>query len=113
MGHACRSFWTKLLPAIPDERLVMILDGAGWHHSYVLCLPENLRLLSLPAYLPELNPVEPLWDELREKSFHNRVFKSLEALEEHLEIALHDLELDPQRVRSFVDWHWIISVVLN
>ncbi|WP_430229234.1 transposase [Nitrosomonas communis] len=44
-------------------------------------MPHNLRLLMLPPYSPELNPAENLWDELREKSFHNRVFDSLDAFE--------------------------------
>jgi transposase len=66
----------------PNERIVMILDGAGWHRSGELTEPANLRLLSLPPYAPALNPVENLWDELREKHFHNRVFASLNALED-------------------------------
>ncbi len=41
-----------------------------------------MQLIKLPPYAPELNPVEHLWDELREKSFHNRVFKSIDALVE-------------------------------
>ncbi|SFM20175.1 DDE superfamily endonuclease [Nitrosomonas communis] len=46
----------------------------------------------LPPYSPELSPVENLWDELREKLFHNRVFDSLDALENHLEAAMRDME---------------------
>jgi len=64
-----------------------------------------------PAYAPELNPVEHLWDELREKSFHNRVFDSLEALEDHLEEALRALEKDHARVRSLTAWPWIINAL--
>ena len=52
----------------------MVLDGAGWHKSKAMTIPDNIRLLSLPPYSPELNPVEHLWDELREKHFHNRTF---------------------------------------
>ena len=91
----------------------MVLDGAGWHQSESLCLAPNLRLLKLPPYSPELNPVEHLWDDLREKSFHNRVFDSLEALENHLEAALRDMELDHPRVRSIVAWPWIINSLTN
>ncbi|CAG4884813.1 protein of unknown function [Georgfuchsia toluolica] len=61
-----------------------------------------MRLLKLPPYSPELNPVEHLWDGLREKSFRNRVFASIDALEDHLEEALHDMEFDHERVRSIV-----------
>ena len=50
----------------PERRIVMVLDGAGWHRGQGLKLPANLRLLSLPPYAPELNPVEHVWDELRD-----------------------------------------------
>lgn len=97
----------------PNERIVMVSDGAGWHKSQALTLPANLRLLKLPPYSPELNPVEHLWDDLREKSFHNRVFDSLDALEGHLETALRDMETNYQRVYSIVAWPWIIEALSN
>ena len=97
----------------PGKRIVRVLDGAGWHAGAELRPPDNLRLLSLPPYAPELNPVEHVWDELREKRFHNRVFDSLEALEDHLEIALRDFEQDPARIQSIVAWPWIINALMN
>jgi hypothetical protein len=97
----------------PEDRIIMILDGAGWHTSRLLNVPDNIRLIPLPPYSPELNPTEYLWDELREKSFHNRVFNSIDALEVHLEVSLRDLEADKVRVRSIVAWPWIINSLLN
>lgn len=70
-----------------------------------------MRLLPLPPYAPELNPVEHLWDELREKHFHNRVFDSLDALEDHLVAALHATEQGHDAVRSIVAWPWIIDAL--
>jgi transposase len=67
-------FLTEVATRHPNDRIVMIADGAGWHQSTQLTLPNNLYLLKLPPYSPELNPVENLWDELREKSFGNLVF---------------------------------------
>jgi hypothetical protein len=67
----------------PDEKIVMILDGAGRYASKTLRAPDTIRLLPLPAYAPKLNPVEHLWDELREKFFNNLVFDSINALEDH------------------------------
>ena len=96
----------------PDERIVMVIDGAGWHRSEALKAPANIYLLKLPPYAPELNPIEHVWDELREKFFHNRVFKSLDALENHLAIALKTLEDDPNTVGSIVSWPWIIGALL-
>jgi hypothetical protein len=65
----------------PGDRIVMALDGAGWHRSRSLVAPENMRLLRLPPYSPELNPVENVWDELREKFFGNVVFGAVDAPE--------------------------------
>ena len=53
-----------------------------------------MRLVCLPPYSPELNQVEHVWDELREKAFGNVVFNSLDALEEHLEASLAAMEQD-------------------
>ncbi len=65
----------------------MVLDGAVWHSSHALTIPNNLYLSPLPSYAPELNPVEHIWDELREKCFHNLAFDSLDALEDRLELT--------------------------
>ena len=97
----------------PGDNIVMVLDGAGWHTSNELRAPANMRLWFLPPYSPELNPVEHLWAELREKHFHNRVFDSLDAVEGHLVGALHEFEFDPPRIRSITAWTWIIDVVSN
>ena len=90
----------------------MVTDGAGWHRSDLLTIPANMRLLPLPPYSPELNPVEHIWDDLREKSFHNRVFESIDALEQHLSSSLREMELDNQRVHSIVAWPWIINSLI-
>lgn len=112
-GDCMQLFLDEVALRYPGERIVMVLDGAGWHQSQELVQPANLRLLKLPLYSPELNPVEHLWHELREKSFHNRVFDSIEALEVHLENALRDMEVDHQRVYSIVAWPWIIEALSN
>jgi len=96
----------------PHERIVMVIDGAGWHRSHELIAPENIYLLKLPPYAPELNPMEHVWDELREKYFHNRVFASLDALEDHLVSALKNMESDSTTVCSIVSWPWIIGGIL-
>ena len=45
--------------------VVMQVDQASWHLSHELTIPENIRLIAQPAYSPELNPVEHVWEELR------------------------------------------------
>jgi transposase len=102
-------FLDEVAARYPHEHIIMVLDGAGWHRSHLLKLPSNLHLLSLPPYSPELNPVEILWDEVRENYFHNRLFNSLDALEDQLELALSALEQDPVRVYSITGWNWIVN----
>lgn len=106
-------FLDEIVSRYPRDNIVMVLDGAGWHKSKDFRLPDNLRLLFLPPYSPELNPQEHLWDELREKHFHNRVFDSIDTLEDHLVAALRDLENSPGRVKSITGWDWIINAVSN
>jgi transposase len=110
-GIWMRIFLAEVAARHADKRIVMILDGAGWHKNQSLPLPPNLRLLFLPLYSPELNPVEHLWDDLREKFFHNRVFSSLDALEDQPARALLAYENDPQRVQSITAWDWIINAL--
>ena len=63
-----------------------------------------MKLLPLSSYAPELNPVEHAWDELLEKHFHNRVFDSLDALEDQLEVALKTFENNAPMVKSSLLW---------
>jgi len=96
-----------------QDNIVMVLDGARWHTTGKLTTPANMRLLFLPPYSPELNPVEHLWDELREKYFHNRVFSSLEEVEQYLFEALVAFEQNTECIRSICSWPWIINSVSN
>jgi len=91
--------------------IVMQVDQAGWHRSKELRVPENIRLISQPSYCPEVNPVEHLWDELREKYLHNLVFSSLDALTELLCKGLNELTANQERLRSMMFFpHFRIEV---
>jgi DDE superfamily endonuclease len=58
-------FLEEMAARYPDENIVMVLDGAGWHKNQDIKLPENLRTVFLPAYSPEINPQEHVWMALR------------------------------------------------
>ena len=62
-------FLAQVSQAQPTDLIVMVLDGASSHKAKDRVIPENIRLLALPPYAPELNPQEHVWDELREKEF--------------------------------------------
>jgi transposase len=106
-------FITEIGRRYPNENIIMVVDGAGWHQSKGFALPENLRLHFLPPYSPELNPQEHIWDELREKYFHNQAFDSLDALEDQLAEGLRRLEQQPHIVKSITGWDWILTSVSN
>ena len=78
-----------------------------------LVVPENIRLMLLPPYSPQLNPVEHLCDEVREKRFTNLVFDSLDAVEDCLVEALATLERDTHRVQSITGFDWIVNICLK
>jgi hypothetical protein len=112
-GECMQLFLNEISARYPNENIVIVLDGAGGHRSQELELAENMRTVFLPPYSPELNPQEHVWDELREKFFHNRAFDSMDALEMHLEVGLRTLETNPDRMRSLTCWDWIINSVSN
>jgi len=91
----------------PDEFLVMVLDGAPSHRSKTLAVPDNMALVRLPPYSPELNPAEMLWDHLREKEFANRVFDSLGAAIAQAATGLKALEDSPTALRQTTQREWI------
>jgi transposase len=89
----------------PDRHVVLVLDQAGWHQAKGLQLPENLTLLPLPPYSPELNPIERVWAYLRSHYLSNRVFED----EDHLWQACREAwnHLDEQRLRSICHTQWV------
>ncbi|MFO0836632.1 MAG: transposase [Phycisphaerales bacterium] len=64
----------------PREHAVVIMDQAGWHKARALIVPDNITILYLPPYSPELNPVERLWAYLRGHYLSNRVFDDYQHL---------------------------------
>jgi len=112
VNTACMQiFLDEIASRYPQEKLVMVLDNAGWHLGKDLRVPKNMRLLPLPPYSPELNPMENVWDALREQSFHNRVFEGLDQMEAHLLSALQEIEKSPCITKAISDWPWILEAL--
>lgn len=91
-----------------QEFVLMVIDGAPSHRSEHLRVPDNMALVRLPSYSPELNPVEHLWDDIREKEFGNRVFDSLGAAMTQAARGLKRFQNSPAAVRSLTGWNWIL-----
>jgi len=97
----------------PDELVVLVCDGAASHTTTTLGLPENVRILTLPPYSPELNPTEQLWDLIRERWFSNTTHHSLDAVEDHLAQALRQLEHEPATIASLTHRAWITTPTMT
>lgn len=107
------AFLSRVSAAHPEDFIVMVLDGASSHKAKDLQRPENIRLVGLPPYSPELNPQEHVWDELREKEFPNRVFNDLDAVVHQLHSGLPRLCANQGALRNLTAWPWIISLNLK
>lgn len=89
----------------PDKHIVLVLDRAGWHSSARLKLPEGIHLVFLPPYSPEVQPAERLWP-LSNEPLANRVFTSLDELEEVQAERCRWLQAHPEIVQAHTCFHW-------
>ena len=101
-----------VLPWVNAETMSLFLAEVAQRHSKEF-IPQNMRLVFLPPYSPELNPAEHLWDSLREECFANHVFSNLDAVESVLTSGLVALEADSIRTQSMTGFKWITSISLN
>ncbi len=85
---------------------VLLLDQAGWHLSKRLVVPPNITLVPLPPKCPELNPVENIWQFMRDNWLSNRIFSSYDALLGHCCEAWNKLVDQPWTIMSIAlrDW---------
>ena len=83
-----------------------VLDGAGWYISKSLIVPDNITLMPLPPYSPELNPVEKLWQYLRQNNLANRVFDSYDDIVDVCCTTWNSLMAMPQRLASITLREW-------
>ena len=86
------------------QHILLVLDGAPNHQCGILAIPDNISLLFLPPYSPELNPKENLWDEIREKIFKNFALKSMNAVRAKLQQAVLYIERNPKIVKSITSF---------
>ena len=91
---------------------VITLDGAGWHQTGgKLKLPDNISLLPLPPYSPELNPVENVWQFLRQNHLANRVFDTYTDIVDACCDAWNALMAAPDTIRSIATRQWAETVI--
>src|SRR3954462_12666529 len=89
----------------PDNLVVLVLDGAGWHVAKDLVVPQGIPLEFLPPYSPEPQPAEHLWPLINEP-LANRYFTTLADLDQALGERCCDLADDDDRIKSSTQFHW-------
>lgn len=109
MDSLClEAFLEQLGEAYGDHHLVVVLDGAPSHTSSQITLPENVSLLRLPSYSPELNPVERWFQEFR-RALSNRTFETVELLQEALTKVLEPYWRNSLRLRGLTGFSWWVE----
>ena len=90
----------------PGAHALVMLDQAGWHTSSTLEVPRNITLMALPPRSPELNPVENVWQFIRDNWLSNRVFQSYDDILDHCCQAWNNLVSQPARIASIGTREW-------
>ena len=91
----------------PDVHVVMIWDRAGFHCAKHLRVPDNITILPLPPYSPELNPIENLWHYLRSHYWSNREYADWDALSQAACHAWQNTCLEPKIVQTVCRAHYL------
>ena len=97
-------FLQELAKAYSNDFILLGCDGATWHKSKALVIPENIRLLFLPPATPEMNPIEQIWKELRKRGFRNEIFKTLDDVIDRLCETIRSLSNDTVKSITGRDW---------
>ncbi len=95
------------LAVAPGAHAILLLDQAGWHVSRRLSIPDNITFLPLPPKSPELNPVENIWQFMRDNWLSNRVFKSYDDILDHCCFAWNKLIDMPWKIMSIGTRDWV------
>ncbi len=89
----------------PRKQVILVLDGAGWHSSPQVVVPDQGHLLFLPAHSPELQPCEHLW-QFSDAPLVNRHFRDMDEMEEAQMARCAVLQQQPERMRSATLLPW-------
>lgn len=90
----------------PGRYAVVIMDGAGWHTDDIAVEFDNLSIIKLPPYSPELNPIEQVWQWLRQNKLANRCFTGYEDIVEQCSNAWNSFVRNTSQVKSLCSRSW-------
>lgn len=90
----------------PTEFKIVVLDNGAFHKAKELKIPENISLLFLPPYSPELNPAEKIWQNYKRK-FTNKLFKTLDEVSDF--ITEHTKKITSEVVKTTCGYDYILN----
>lgn len=100
-------FLQELSKQYQDDIVLVVCDGAAWHKSGTLVLPQNIKLFYLPPATPEMNPIEQIWKEIRKLGFRNEIFQTLDKVIDRLCDTICSLTC--KTIKSITCRSWIVS----
>lgn len=107
-GDCFQKFLDELAKSYPEKLNVIQLDNGRFHYNSKLKIPENIVLIFQPPYCPELNPIERLWQDLKDKlSWSN--FENLSSLKEKVTSIIE--EFSPEKIISLAGWDYILEAL--
>jgi putative transposase len=104
-------FLEELSAKFADDFNILLADNATWHRAKTLKIPNNILIIPLLPYTPELNPIEQIWKEIRKRGFKNELFQTLEKVVDRLCETIHSLTTDV--MKSITGRDWIMSMFLT
>lgn len=106
-AHAMNALLQEIAACVaPGAHAALVLDGAGWHGAKDLIIPPNLTLIIQPPHAPELNPVENVWEYLRQNKLAIRVYDTYTAIVDACCDAWNELMAMPARIASLTTRDW-------
>ena len=100
-------FLSHLSNSYPKDKIILVCDGAAWHKANSLLIPDNIRIVFIPPYTPEMNPIEQIWKEIRIRGFKNEIFHTLDKVIERLCSTIRSIS--PSIIKSITGRNWILS----
>lgn len=102
-------FLQEMSKTYADDYIILVADGAAWHRAKGLKIPQNIEIIPLPPYTPEMNPIEQIWSWIRQHGFCNEAFQSLNKVIDRLCDTIRSL--DNASVMSITARRWILSIL--
>ncbi len=100
-------FLKKLSENLDTKTIYVVMDRAAWHKSKFLDVPDNIKVILLPPYCPELNTVERFWNYIKSKLIKNKIYDSLEQL--HDAVSQFMIQLHPHIVKNICSAKFLLN----